>query len=342
MGTAIEADRAQQMRAVLQEGYGSADVLRLRTIAKPAVGDDRVLIRVRAASVNAADYHLIHGPLPIRIVGRSGLRTPKDPAVGSDVSGVVEAVGAKVTRVKAGDEVFGSARGSFAEYASAREDRVVPKPARLSFEQAAAIPIAATTALQGLRDVGRVRSGQHVVIYGAGGGVGTFAVQIAKALGARVTAVTGPRNVELVETLGADEVLDYAKEDITRRRERCDVFVDIAANRSLLASRRAVKPEGTHVLIGAAKSGSLAIFGRIAMAFALSRLSPRPETRFFIARLNREDFLVLSDLVESGKVTPIIDRTYPLAEAAEAVRYALSGQARAKVVLTVAASNPIG
>ena len=336
MQTAIESQRGELMQAIMQEGYGSGDVLRPRTIPKPALADDRVLVRVRAASVNAADYHLIHGELPIRLVAGSGLRKPKDPLCGSDVAGVVEAVGAKITSFKPGDEVFGSARGSFAEYASAREDRLVPKPRQLTFEQAAALPIAATTALQGLRDIGRVRAGQRVVVYGAGGGVGTFAVQIAKALGAHVTAATGPRNIEIVRSLGADEVVDYTQEDIRRRRHQYDVFLDVAANRSLLSCRRAVKLDGTFVVTGGSKSGgALGMFGRIGMAFVLSRLG-RPRTAFFVAKLNREDFLVLAQLVEAGKLMPVIDRTYPLAEAAEAVRYALTGQARAKIVLTVA------
>ena len=335
MQTAIESPRAEEMHAILQEGYGSADVLRLGTITKPSLSDDRVLVRVHAASLNAADYHLIRGELPVRFLSRSGLRRPKDPLCGSDVAGVVEAVGSNVTSFKPGDAVFGSAPGSFAEYVSAREDRLVPKPRPLTFEQAAALPIAATTALQGLRDVGKVQPGQRVVIYGAGGGVGTFAVQIARALGARVTAVTGPRNLDVIRSLGADEVVDYTQEDITRQRHRYDVFFDVAANRSLLSCRRAVRPEGTYVVTGAAKGSAFAIFGRLGMAFALSRIG-RPRTAFFIAKMNRDDLIVLAELCEAGKVTPVIDRTYPLNEAREAVRYALAGQARAKVVITVA------
>jgi NADPH:quinone reductase-like Zn-dependent oxidoreductase len=334
MEATIAATRTETMRAVLQEGYGSADVLKLRTIAKPALADDRVLVRVHASSVNAADYHLIRGAIPVRLLAQSGWRKPKDPSVGSDLAGIVEAVGAKVTRLRPGDEVFGSARGAFAEYATAREDRLVPKPQRLSFAQAATLPIAATTALQGLRDIGRVQSGQRVVVYGAGGGVGTFAVQIAKALGADVTAVTGPRNLEIVGTLGADEVVDYTREDIRKRRHQYDVFLDVAANRSLLSCRRAVKPEGTFVVTGGAKGSALGLFGRIGMAFLLSKLG-RPRTTFFIAKLNREDFVVLSALVEAGKLKPVIDRTYPLAQTAEAVRYALAGRARAKVVISI-------
>ncbi len=320
------------MRAIVQDGYGSADVLHLRQIAKPDLADDRVLVAVCAASVNAADCHFLHGALPVRVI--AGLRRPKVPVRGVDLAGIVEAVGRNVTRFKPGDGVLGSAPGTFAEYASAREDRLVPKPPRLTFEQAAAVPLAGITALQGLRDKAQVQAGQRVLIYGAGGGVGTFAVQIAKALGARVTAVTSTTNLDLVRSTDPDELIDYTREDFTLRGQRYDVFFDIAANRSLLDCRRVLEPNGTLVLAGAAKGNSLALVRRLLLALVLSRVvSQRIGT--FLAKVSHEDLVVLTELIEAGKVSPVIDRTYPLSEAREAVRYVASGRARAKVVVTM-------
>ena len=321
------------MKAIVQEGSGSADVLQLREIDKPIVTAGHVLVRVRAASVNALDWHSVHGGKMIEAVSKL-MRQPDHPVRGVDVAGEVEAVGAGVTRFAPGDEVFGGAPAAFAEYALAREDGIVLKPRNLSFEQAAAIGVAGRTALQGLRDKAQLRAGQRVLISGAGGGVGTFAVQIAKALGIHVTAVTSTRNLDMVRSLGPDEVIDYTQEDFTRRGERYDAVLDIAANRSLSDLRRVLKPNGTLVLVGAAKSGGVAIFTRIISAFVRSRLL-RQRIIFYVAKTTHDDLIVIKDLIEAGKMCPAIDRTYPLSEAADAVRYLGSGQARAKVVITM-------
>lgn len=322
------------MKAIVQEGYGSADVLQLREIDKPLVTDDRVLVRVRAASVNALDWHTVHGARLVRMIAFL-LRQPTIPVRGVDLAGHVEAVGKNVTRLRPGDEVFGTAQGTFAEYATAREDRLVPKPRQLSFAQAAAVGVAGVTALQGLRDKGQVKPGQRVLIYGAGGGVGTFAVQIAKALGAHVTAVTSTRNLDLVRSLRPDEVIDYTQEDFTRRGQRYDVIFDVAANRSFGDCRRALSPNGTLVLAGAAKSNWLAVLARPLAALVRSRLGSGWIVTF-LATVRHEDLVVLKDLIEAGKLSPVIDRQYTLSEVPEAVRYLGSGQARAKVVINVA------
>lgn len=325
--------RDRQMKAIIQEGTGSPDVLHMREIDKPIVTDDLVLVRVRAASVNAADWHLVHGGLAVRAVVFMQ-RAPTFPIRGVDLAGIVEAVGGNVTLVQPGDEVFGTGRGTFAEYATAREDRLAPKPALLSFEEAAAIPVAGVTALQGLRDVAHAQPGQRVLIYGAGGGVGTFAVQIARALGAHVTAVTSARNLDLVRALGPDEAIDYAQEDVTRRGQRYDVVFDVAAVRSLADLWRIVEPGGALVMAGAAKSGTRGIVGRLAAAQLRSRfLGQRIVT--YLGRVSQEDLIVLQELVEAGKLRPAIDRQYSLAEVPDAVRYLGSGQARAKVVINV-------
>lgn len=321
------------MKAIVQEGSGSADVLHLREIDKPVVTDGNVLVRVRASSVNALDWHSVHGGKMIQAVS-SLMRQPEQPVRGVDVAGQVEAVGADVTRFAPGDEVFGGAPAAFAEYALARESGLVLKPRNMSFEQAAAVGVAGRTALQGLRDKAQLKPGQRVLISGAGGGVGTFAVQIAKALGAQVTAVTGTRNLDLIRSLGPDLVIDYTQEDFARRPERYDVVFDVAANRSVSDLRRVLKPNGILVLVGADKRGGLAIFTRIGGAFARSRLL-RQRIVFFVASATQADLIVLKEMIESGKVCPAIDRTYPLSEAAEAVRYVGSGQARAKVVITM-------
>lgn len=320
------------MKALVQNGYGSADVLHVQEVEKPAVTDGRVLVKVRAASVNALDWHTVHGAFPIRFM--IGLRGPENPIRGVDLAGVVEAVGSGVTRFKPGDEVFGGAPAAFAEYARARADQLVLKPPMLSFEQAAAIGVAGRTALQGLRDMAQVKPGQRVLICGAGGGVGTFAVQIAKALGAHVTAVTGTKNLDLVHALGPDEVIDYTREDFTRRSARYDVIFDIAANRSLGDLRRVLAPGGILVMAGAAKRGGLAIFARIAAALVRSRVL-RQRVVFYMAKPSLDDLVILKELIETGKVSPAIDRTYAFSEAAEAVAYLGRGQARAKVVITM-------
>jgi NADPH:quinone reductase-like Zn-dependent oxidoreductase len=322
------------MKALVQDGYGSADVLHLREIEKPVVTEGRVLVRVHAASVNALDWHTVHGGLALRVVASLMRQPQENPVRGVDLAGVVEAVGPGVTRFAPGDEVFGGAPAAFAEYAGAREDSLLLKPQGLSFEQAAAIGVAGRTALQGLRDIGQVKPGQRVLICGAGGGVGTFAVQIAKALGAHVTAVTSTRNLELVRALGPDEVIDYTKEDFTRRADRYDVIFDVAAHRSLSDLRRVLAPGGMLVMAGAAKRGGVAIFARIGAALVRSRIF-RQRIVFYMAKASQDDLVVLKDLTEAGKVCPAIDRTYPLSEAAEAVQYVGSGQARAKVVITM-------
>jgi NADPH:quinone reductase-like Zn-dependent oxidoreductase len=321
------------MKAIVQDGYGSADVLQLREIDKPVVTEGGVLVRVRAASVNALDWHGVHGGKLMQAIGTL-MRQPDQPVPGVDVAGDVEAVGAGVTRFAPGDEVFGGAPASFAEYALARESALVLKPRNLSFEQAATVGVAGRTALQGLRDKAQVKPGQRVLICGAGGGVGTFAVQIAKALGAHVTAVTSTRNLELVRSLGPDEVIDYTQGDFTRRGDRYDVVFDVAANRSVSDLRRVLTPNGTLVLVGADKRGGAAIFTRIISAFARSRLL-RQRVVFYVAKTTQDDLVVLKELIETGKVCPAVDRTYPLSEAAEAVRYVGTGQARAKVVITM-------
>jgi NADPH:quinone reductase-like Zn-dependent oxidoreductase len=322
------------MRAIVQEGYGSADVLHLREIDKPIVADDHVLVAVRGASVNAADCHFIHGVLPIRVM--AGLRKPKVGVRGVDLAGVVEAIGRNVTRFKPGDEVFGVAPGTFAECASTTEGRLVQKPPQLTFEQAAAVPVAATTALQGLRDKADVQPGQRVLVYGAGGGVGSFAVQIAKAFGAYVTAVTSTRNMDLVRSLGPDELIDYTREDFSGRGQRYDVFFDVAATRPLGECQRVLEPNGTFVIAGAPKGNSVAALAwRLGSTLIRSRfLSQRIVT--FLARVGQEDLLVLCELIEAGRLFPAIDRTYQgLGEVPDAVRYVLSGQARAKVVIKI-------
>lgn len=325
-------NRAQTMKAVVQEGGGSADVLHVRDIPRPELMEGRVLVRMRAASVNALDWHSAHGGLLMEIAAKV-MRSKDQPVRGVDLAGTVEAVGPNVTRFKPGDEVFGGAPASFAEYVRAREDSLLLKPSGLSFEQAATVNVAGRTALQGLRDHAQIKPGQRVLIHGAGGGVGTFAVQIAKALGAHVTAVTGPRNVDMIKSLGADEVIDYTKEDFTRRPERYDAVFDIAATRSLSALRRVLMPNGIFVQVGAAKSGWIGVFGRI-LGVMLRKRVLRQRVTFFMAGGGPEDLVFLKDLIESGKLRPVVERTYPLAEAREAVRYVGTGRARAKVVIT--------
>lgn len=326
--TAATPPMTGTMKALVQEGSGSADALHVRDIPRPELTPDRVLIRVRAASVNALDWHSVHGGRLITIASKI-MRTREQPVRGVDVAGLVEAVGANVTQLRPGDEVFGNAPASFAEYASGRSDQLAHKPANVSFEQAAAVGVAGRTALQGLRDVAGVKPGQRVLIHGAGGGVGTFSVQIAKALGAHVTAVTGPTKVDLIRALGADEVIDYSKEDFTRRPARFDVVFDVAATRSIGSLRHVLVPGGVLVLAGAAKQGGAAIFLRILGALARSRVF-KQRVKFFVAKQDPRDLPFLSGLLESGQLTPRIDRTYPLSEGAEAVRYLGTGQARAR------------
>jgi NADPH:quinone reductase-like Zn-dependent oxidoreductase len=322
------------MKAIVQREYGAPlEVLRLEDVDEPSPRDGEVLVRVRAAGVNALDWHLVTGePTIMRLVGM-GFRRPKRPGVGRDVAGVVEAVGQGVTRLRPGDEVFGWCAGAFAELVVTREDSLVPKPPDVTFEQAAAVPVAAITALQGLRDQGEVRPGQQVLITGASGGVGTFAVQLAEHLGAEVTAVCSTRNLELVRSIGADHVVDYTREDFTRSGQRYDLILDVAGRPSLLGCRRSLKPGGRLVLAGGEGGRWLGPLPRMVRALLLGLLGSR-KVCVFEAKENREDTLALADLLAAGHLSPVIDRTYDLAAAPEAVRYLEEGHTQGKVVVT--------
>jgi NADPH:quinone reductase-like Zn-dependent oxidoreductase len=314
------------MKAIVSDKYGSPDDLKLQEIDMPVIGDDGVLVRVQAASVNPYDWHVMRGsPFIVRLA--EGLRRPKQRVRGVDVAGRVESVGKNVTQFQPGDEVFGGRTGAFAEYVGGTERNFVLKPSGLSFEQAAAIPIAGCTSLQGLRDRGRLQPGQRVLINGAAGGVGTFAVQIAKALGAEVTGVCSTRNLDLVRSIGADEVVDYTAEDFTRRGQQYDVILEAFGNRSLSDLRRALTPNGTLVLA----AGS---FTSLIGALVLSRVG-RQRMLPFLATLSKKDLVTLKELIEAGRVTPVVDRTYPLSEAPEAIRYLETKHARGKVIITM-------
>jgi NADPH:quinone reductase-like Zn-dependent oxidoreductase len=314
------------MKAIRNQNYGPADDLRLQDVDRPTIEDDQLLVRVQAASVNPYDWHMMRGePRWARLI--VGIRGPKGGGIpGVDAAGTVETVGANVTEFRPGDEVFGSTSGTFAEYTVGRERHFVEKPRNLSFEQAAAIPGAGVTALQAVRDHGAVEAAQHVLINGAAGGVGTFAVQIAKSLGAHVTGVCSTQNVALVRSLGADEVVDYTADDFTRSGPY-DVIVDNVGNRSFRALRRALRPTGTLVVVGGglSKKGGAKMMNR----FVEQRLVS------FIATVRKAEMISLKELIEAGEVTPAIDRTYALSEAPEAIRYVETGHARAKVVITV-------
>lgn len=323
------------MKAIVQDTYGSTDVLELREIDKPEIADDEVLVRVHAAGVDRGVWHLMTGlPYLLRIAGY-GLRAPKTPVPGMDVAGVVEAVGKDVTRFQSGDEVFGIGKGSFAEYARAREDKLAPKPANLTFEQAAVVAISGLTALQGLRDHSQVQPGQKVLIVGASGGVGTFAVQLAKALGTEVTGVCSTSKVDMVRSIGADHVIDYTREDFAEGEQRYDLILDIGGNSSLARLRRALAPKGTLVIVGGEGGGRW--LGGIDRQLRALLLSPFVGQKLgtFISKENHEDLIVLKELIEAGKVTPVIDRTFPLREAPKAIRYLAAGHARGKVVIAV-------
>jgi NADPH:quinone reductase-like Zn-dependent oxidoreductase len=323
------------MKAIVRDAYGSADVLELRDIDKPVVGDDEVLLRVRAAGVDQGVWHVMAGlPYPIRLAG-FGLRAPKNPVLGADVAGVVQAVGKEVSGFRPGDEVFGIAKGSYAEYARASEDRLAPKPANLTFEQAAVVAISGLTALQGVRDHGKVRPGQKVLIIGASGGVGTYAVQVAKAFGAQVTGVCSTTKVDLVRSLGADHVIDYTREDFADGQQRYDAILDVGGNASLSRLRRALTPKGTLVITGGETDGRwLGGTDRQLRALVLSPFVGQ-KLGTFVSRENREDMVVLKEFIEAGKVTPVVDRAYALGEAADAIRYMREGRARGKVVITM-------
>jgi NADPH:quinone reductase-like Zn-dependent oxidoreductase len=323
------------MKAIVYHEYGSPDVLELREIDKPVVEDDEVLVRVRAASANPADWHFMRGQ-PYIMRPQSGLRRPRNSVLGRDISGQVEAVGKDVTRFRPGDEVFGDVEtAGFAEYRCVTEGFLGPKPANLTFEQAAAVPLAALTALQGLRDAGQVQPEQKVLIIGASGGVGTFAVQIAKWLGADVTGVCSTRNVEMVRSLGADHVIDYTQEDFTQSGQKYDLIFQLAGTRSPSDCRRALTPKGTLVLSSGESDGRwIGPVDRIIKAVALSPFVSQ-KLGSFLAKPNEEDLQFLKELIEAGKVKPVIDRRYPLSEAPEAIRYLEEGHARGKVVITV-------
>ena len=323
------------MKAIIHETYGPPDVLELRDIAKPLIGDDDVLIRVHAAGLDPSVWHLMTGlPYLVRVMGY-GLRKPKNPVRGSDVAGVVEAVGKNVTELRPGDEVFGTCRGAFAEYAPARADTLLPKPANLTFEQAAAVPVSACTALQALRDAGNLQPGQHALIIGAAGGVGTFAVQIAKAIGATVTGVCSTTKTDLVRSIGADRAIDYTREDFAAGRERYDLILDLAGNRRVPQLRRVLTPLGRVVLVGGEGGGQwTGGVGESLMWLALSTFV-RQKVRLLMAAIRKDDLQTLKALIEAGKVTPVIDRTYPLRDVSEAIRSWERGHARGKVVITV-------
>jgi NADPH:quinone reductase-like Zn-dependent oxidoreductase len=327
----------QAMKAIVYRCYGSPDVVKLEDIAKPTPADDRVLIKVHAASVNPLDWHYMRGN-PYIMRAMVGWGTPDDIRLGVDFAGTVEAVGKNVTRFKPGDEVFGGADGAFAEYVSVREKgSLALKPANLTFEQAAAVPVAGVTALQALRDKGKVQPGQKVLINGASGGVGTFAVQISKALGADVTGVCSTRNLAMVESIGADHVIDYSREDFAKGSQRYDLILDLVGNRRLLENIRVLKPNGIYVGIGGGGPNDGGFIGPLAGPIKEFMLSPFVSQKFlfFTAELKNEDLTILRDLMQAAKVTPVIDRRYRLSETAEAIRYVEQGHARGKVVITL-------
>jgi NADPH:quinone reductase-like Zn-dependent oxidoreductase len=325
-----------RMKAVVYRCYGSPDVLKLESVAKPTLADDEILVKVHASSVNPLDWHYMRGaPYFIRI--DSGLGVPEDPRMGVDFAGTVEAVGKSVRKFRPGDDVFGGKDGAFAEYVTVRESRAVAlKPANITFEQAAAVPIAALTALQALRDKGQLHAGQKVLVNGASGGVGTFTVQIAKSLGAEVTGVCSTKNVELVRSLGADHVIDYTREDFTRGGQLYDLIVDTVGNRSLLENRRVLKPGGTYIGIGGGRPSEQGFIGPMVTPLKELVLSPFVSQKliFFEAELTGADLTVLADLIKSGKVTPVIDRRYSLSEVPAAVAYLEAGHARGKIVIS--------
>lgn len=322
------------MKAIVYERYGTPEVLELSEIEKPTPKENEVLIKVRAASVNPAEWYAMTGLFLARMAG-GGFTKPKNTRLGADFSGVVEAIGGGITQFKPGDEVFGARSGAFAEYVCKLEETLMHKPANVSFEEAAAVATAAITALQGLRDYGQVQPGQKVLINGASGGVGTFAVQIAKALGAHVTAVCSTHNVELVRSLGADVVVDYKHEDFTRRGEKYDVLLDNAGSRSWGEYKRVLQPNARYVIVGAPKGNKwVGPLARV-IKLQLAGLGASQKMAFFVAKFNRADFIVLRDMLAEGKVKPVVERTYPLAQTSEAMRHLGTGHAQGKIVITV-------
>ena len=326
------------MRAIVQDSYGSAGVLELRDIAKPAFGETQVRVRVRAASFNAGDWYMMTG-LPYLLRIGFGVRAPRETVPGADVAGVVESVGGKVTRFRPGDSVFGACRGAFAEYACAEEKNLSAKPGNVTFEQAAAVPVAGLTALQALRDQGRVQAGQRVLITGAAGGVGSFAVQLAKSFGAEVTGVCRAASADLVLSMGADQVMDYGRNDFATSGRRFDLMLDIRATWPLSACRRLLEPGGTYVLVGAPRGGRW--LGPLIPTLRVIASKPvaRCRLRFFVANVNREDLSLLAELMTSGTLGPVVDRTFPLSQLPQAIRHWETGRVRGKVVVTVSKAS---
>ena len=328
-----QATETQTMRAVVQDVYGEADVLRPERVARPTIGAGEVLVRVQAAGIDRGVWHLMAGkPYAVRLA--IGMRAPRSRIRGRELAGVIEAVGADVTTLRPGDEVFGIGEGTFAEYAPAKATKLAPRPAGLTAEQAAVVPISATTALQAVRDHGRVRAGQSVLVIGASGGVGSFAVQIAKATGAHVTGVSSTEKLDLVRSLGADDVVDYRTTDLATLDRRFDVVLDIGGNRRLRTLRRLLTPTGTLVIVGGEDGGQVLGLGRQLLALLLSPFG-KQNLRMFVASENAADLAVLTELIEAGKVTPALDRIFPLAETAAAVAHMSDGKARGKVAVSV-------
>ena len=330
------------MKAIVYHNYGSPDVLQCEEIEKPTAGDDEVLIEVRAASVNPLDWHFVRG-IPYFLRMMAGLSKPRSTRLGVDLAGKVEAVGRNVTRFKPGDEVFGTGHGAFAEYACSRENKLALKPARLTYEQAAAVPVAAITALQGLRDKGQIQPGQKVLINGAAGGVGTFAVQIAKSLGAQVTGVCSTRNIDMVKSIGADHVIDYTKEDFAQKGQRYDLILDNVGNRSFSDCRRVMVAKGILVSNGGGslKENEGSWLGPITGSIAALALSPFMSQKMvtILASITNTDLTALKEFMDAGKVTPVIDKSYGLIEVPDAIRHLEEGHARGKVVITMGQSN---
>jgi NADPH:quinone reductase-like Zn-dependent oxidoreductase len=324
------------MKAIVYTEYGSPDVLQLKEVEKPSPGEDEVLVKVHASSVNAADWHLMRAePFLARL--ENGLQKPKNTRLGVDIAGRVEAVGDKVTQFRPGDEVFGekfqTGLGGFAEYASVPEKALALKPNKISFEEAAAVPLAALTALQGLRNEGRIRAGQKVLVNGASGGVGHFAVQIAKALGTEVTGVSSGRNLDMVRLLGADHIIDYTKEDFTRNEGQYDLIFDAVGNHSISDLRRSLSPNGICVIAGFTALSLL--FESMLLGPLASMRGSKKIGRMETVHTNKEDLIFLKNLLEAGKIAPVIDRSYPLSEVPEAIRYLEEEHARGKIVITV-------
>jgi NADPH:quinone reductase-like Zn-dependent oxidoreductase len=342
--SASTAVRKETMKAIVQDTYGAADVLELRDIDKPEIRENEVLVRVHAAGLDRGVWHLMTGlPYFLRlIIPDLRRRGPKNPVRGSDVAGVVVAIGKDVIRFEPGDEVFGIGQGSFAEYTSVLEAKLAPKPANITFEQAAVVPISGLTALQAVRDSGQVQPGQKVLIIGASGGVGTFAMQVAKSFGAEVTGVCSTTKADLVRSLGADNVIDYTKADFAEKEHYYDLILDTGGHSSLSHLRRALTPRGTLVIVGSETDGKwFGGFGRSIRAMLLSRFVGQKLVAFVNSE-NHEDLLAIKELIEAGKVTPVIDRTFALGEAPKAIHYLVEGHARGKIAITVSDTNEAG